>query len=419
MSLSTYFSCPVGSFVIGIVFDKNNNLYMAYNINNTSIISKVDTSGKQTQFASGFSYIENLIFDNIGFPKGYLYVMDSTNTIYKVDVNGIKTIFIKNLKSHYCGMVFDNIGNLYYSSNQSASVFINNTDIIIQKPGRIYKIDKSGTQTMFINGENILLYPAGLTFDNKGNLYISDLSTKNISKYDSNGTLINKSFISTQNNDLANINLIIDNNNNNIYVVISNYQDVILTSSISSIFGAITMINKYDFNGNLITTIYRQNLYNSFLGLAFDNIGNLYIANSNIIKYTLIASDPVSNPVSIITPVPILNTCQKKGFYPSFTPVIYNLSVTTSQVGQYSLVYITGSNFVAGSVYVNFGLNTYIPVTYYSSFNISFVVPITNIIPGSYIVKVVNVYNGNFSPSINISNPGIPNYSNPITYVIT
>jgi hypothetical protein len=114
-----------------------------------------------------------------------------------------------------------------------------------------------------------------------------------------------------------------------------------------------------------------------------------------------------------------LSTCQKKGFYPSFTPVIYNLSVTTSQVGQYSLVYITGSNFVAGSVYVNFGLNTYIPVTYYSSFNISFVVPITIIIPGSYIVKVVNVYNGNFSPSINISNPGIPNYSNPITYVIT
>ena len=111
--------------------------------------------------------------------------------------------------------------------------------------------------------------------------------------------------------------------------------------------------------------------------------------------------------------------CRKyKGFYPSFTPAINTLSVTTSQHGKYSLVYITGSNFLIGATHVNFGSFLNLPITYYSSFNISFVVPL-NAGAGNYIVKVVNIYNGNFSPSVNISNPGVPNYSNPVTYLIT
>ena len=111
--------------------------------------------------------------------------------------------------------------------------------------------------------------------------------------------------------------------------------------------------------------------------------------------------------------------CRKyKGFYPSFTPIINNLSVTTSQNGKYSLVYITGSNFLLGATFVNFGSFLNLPITYYSSFNISFVVPL-NAVSGNYIVKVVNIYNGNFSPSVNTSNPGVPNYSNPITYTVT
>ena len=118
----------------------------------------------------------------------------------------------------------------------------------------------------------------------------------------------------------------------------------------------------------------------------------------------------------------VINRCLKyKGFLPSFTPVISNLSVTTSVAGAYSRVYINGSNFIPpcnGVTYVNFGGLKNIPITFYSSFNLSFVVPL-NATKGDYNVTVVNVYNGNFSPPVTQTYAGIPNYSNFITYKIT
>jgi hypothetical protein len=115
------------------------------------------------------------------------------------------------------------------------------------------------------------------------------------------------------------------------------------------------------------------------------------------------------------------NNCRRKGAtYPSFAPVIYNLSVLSSCAGAYSLVNIDGANFLPpsyGTTYVNFGQFTDLPITFYSSFNISFVVPL-NAPPGNYAVTVVNIYNGNFSPSINQSYPGNLVYSNSITYTL-
>jgi hypothetical protein len=113
--------------------------------------------------------------------------------------------------------------------------------------------------------------------------------------------------------------------------------------------------------------------------------------------------------------------CPTKSFYPSFNPIINGLSVTSSASRAYSLVYITGSNFISptnGTTYVNFGSFSNLPITFYSSFNISFVVPL-NALSGSYNVVVVNVYNGNFSNAVNTSYSGNPNYSNSITYTIT
>jgi hypothetical protein len=110
-----------------------------------------------------------------------------------------------------------------------------------------------------------------------------------------------------------------------------------------------------------------------------------------------------------------------KGFYPSFNPVINSLSIKSSPEGIYSLVYINGSNFlplINGITYVNFGSFKKLPITFYNSFNISFVVPLYADV-GDYNVVVVNVYNGNFSPPINKSYPGNPNYSNIIPYEIT
>jgi hypothetical protein len=105
--------------------------------------------------------------------------------------------------------------------------------------------------------------------------------------------------------------------------------------------------------------------------------------------------------------------------YPSFTPVVNGLSVTSSSAGSYSLVYVNGSNFLPnGTTFIKFGSYGYLPVTYYSSFNISFVIPL-NLVAGDYNVQAVNLYNGNFSPEVNQSYPGNLNFSNSITYTIS
>jgi hypothetical protein len=111
--------------------------------------------------------------------------------------------------------------------------------------------------------------------------------------------------------------------------------------------------------------------------------------------------------------------CRKyKSVYPSFTPTINSLSVTSSVHGTYSNVMINGSNFLPpcyGTTFVNFGSFKNLPILFYSTSNISFVVPL-NAVSGIYNVQVVNIYNGNFSPSVNQSYAGNPNFSNSITY---
>jgi hypothetical protein len=120
----------------------------------------------------------------------------------------------------------------------------------------------------------------------------------------------------------------------------------------------------------------------------------------------------------------MINTIKKKcklakGFLPSFTPAIYNLTVDTSPAGVYSFVGITGSNFLPnGITTVNFGTYKNIPVTYSSSFNISFAVPLNAPI-GNYNVVVINTYNSNYSPNINNFYNQNTNSSNSMIYTLT
>ena len=109
-----------------------------------------------------------------------------------------------------------------------------------------------------------------------------------------------------------------------------------------------------------------------------------------------------------------------QGFLPSFKPEIYSISKKTSAAGAYSVVFIVGKNFLPnGTTYVNFGTNyTNIPVSYYGSNNISFVVP-GNAIIGSYDVIVVNNYTSNFGSHINNFYNSNLNYSNSVPYTLT
>ena len=103
------------------------------------------------------------------------------------------------------------------------------------------------------------------------------------------------------------------------------------------------------------------------------------------------------------------NTCKYKNFYPDTTPIIYNLSQSSSIESDYTIVYIYGLNFLYNSTTVTFGSVTNIPVTFFNSNDISFVIP-TNSLPGSYLVQVVTV------PS---TIPAVALYSNTETYTIT
>ncbi len=120
-----------------------------------------------------------------------------------------------------------------------------------------------------------------------------------------------------------------------------------------------------------------------------------------------------------VTPKTTRNCRRFNGFYPSFTPRLNSLSITSSAEKAYSLVYITGYNFLPnGTTFIKFGTWGYYPVTFYSSNNLSFVVP-GSAPTGNYAVQVVNLYNGNFSPPVNQSYAGNLNFSNSITYTIT
>ena len=104
-------------------------------------------------------------------------------------------------------------------------------------------------------------------------------------------------------------------------------------------------------------------------------------------------------------------------FYPSFNPIINNLSSTLSLFGIYSQVYINGSNF-QGTAFVNFGTYKNLPIIFYSSFNISFVVP-KNAPAGIYDIVVVNLYNGQLSPAVKYSYSGVLNSKDTISLAFT
>ena len=110
--------------------------------------------------------------------------------------------------------------------------------------------------------------------------------------------------------------------------------------------------------------------------------------------------------------VPSSVKCRKFEYnYPNTSPVIYTLSPVESVLGDYTLCYINGLNFskenTTGNSTVTFGTITNIPVTFYSSLNLSFVVP-NNLAAGTYSVQVVN---NSYFPSTT--------YSNKVNYTLT
>ena len=105
----------------------------------------------------------------------------------------------------------------------------------------------------------------------------------------------------------------------------------------------------------------------------------------------------------------VQNKCRKyNGFLPNKNPVISSLSNYTSTNGIYIIVYINGQNFTPYGSSVNFGLYKSLPIVFYNSFCISFVVP--NVPVGNYNIQVTSNNNSNYNPALL--------YSNTVSYTI-
>jgi hypothetical protein len=82
---------------------------------------------------------------------------------------------------------------------------------------------------------------------------------------------------------------------------------------------------------------------------------------------------------------------------PDIKPVINNLSSVSSKQGVYTVVHLYGNNFAnknskIGTSVVNFGTtHTNLPISFYSSQEISFVVP-TRVKKGTYEINVRNLH---------------------------
>lgn len=104
---------------------------------------------------------------------------------------------------------------------------------------------------------------------------------------------------------------------------------------------------------------------------------------------------------------------------PSFVPELFSLSKNSSEYATYSNVFVYGSNFLPNATAVLFGDYGIVSVQFLSSFQLSFSVP-DDALPGTYNVKVVNIYNNNFSQPVKQIGTGKINASTrSISYTIT
>ena len=173
----------------GIAVDAFGNVYVADTYNN--LIRKISPGGDVSSFAgtgvqgtgdgaavdAQFSNPLNLAFD----ASGYLYVTQVYETIRKISPGGfVSTVNPPGFAGYKSGLAIDQAGNIY------TSVTIDGTH------NAIYKISVAGNAVLMagslkgykdtIGADAAFSFPAGLSADTAGNIYVADAGNNRIRK---------------------------------------------------------------------------------------------------------------------------------------------------------------------------------------------------------------------------------------------
>jgi DNA-binding beta-propeller fold protein YncE len=149
-----------------LAFDSHGNLFVA----DVTSVKKFAPDGTGSVFASGLGGAVALAID----PSNNVFVACFTDrTVQKLDSSGNRTVFASGLNSPDC-LALDHNGNLYVGNE------LNNT---------ILKFDAQGNSFLFATSN--VAQPLGLTVDSENNLYVANAGPVTITKFDpsGNGTL--------------------------------------------------------------------------------------------------------------------------------------------------------------------------------------------------------------------------------------
>jgi sugar lactone lactonase YvrE len=269
----------------GICLDLSNNIYVTDTSNNrirkisNGVVTTIAGSGSATYFdgvgtSAGFNGPRAIVMNNIG---NLLIADTSNNRIRLLNSNGTVNTYAGNGTATLINGTGTNAAFNYPSSiciDNSNNIYISDTSNNV-----IRKCTNAQIVSTYITGLN---NPKGVTIDSSGNLYIADTNNNNIKVYTS-GTLCNLSGSGTATYlDGTGTNpgfntptgLCIDLLGN-IYVADSSNNRIrrIENDAFNSI--------RYGSNAGYLDGTGVYSSFNNLAGIALDNLGNLYIADSS------------------------------------------------------------------------------------------------------------------------------------------
>lgn len=196
-----------------IAFDDKGNMFISDRLNHqirkvsaTGEITTIAGTGESAYYGDGGPASEAAFRDPSALTtdkQGNLYIADGANNmIRKIDTKGIVSTIAGNGNHENSGdggpALKAGIRNMdYLAMSPSGELHIagmnTNTVRKITKDGKILTVAGKGHQGYFGDGgpatKAMLKSPSAITFDSKGNLYISDMGNSRIRKVDTNGTI--------------------------------------------------------------------------------------------------------------------------------------------------------------------------------------------------------------------------------------